>query len=198
MMLRKRGYLAEGSSSISRNDVVDILARQFGNKDKSRDYLEGWVASDNFKLMDVYVGINDLGVTHGKTGNTRSSGQPIIVDRNTKMVARSYKGIGGAAPDFIVLDGQNRVVAARDKNIRGTIKAYVGNKIASEVKKKNEQAKKVFDKIDNTVRDFMNSPTPGVHFGSMKRYVSSGLMTSGEFDRVRTKWRKKFSKQGAR
>lgn len=196
MHLRHRGYLTETKQSISKDDVLDILVRQPGNKDRDRDFLERWVPSVTFHLMDVYVGLNDLGISQGKTGQTVSAGQPIIIDDNVNMVARSFRGIGGTAPDFLVVDGQNRIVAARAKNIRGIIKAYVGDKIISKVKRKNSEAKKIFDEVDQIVRKYSSSSRPGLELDIMKRYVERGLMSSEELASIRAEWKKKYgSKQ---
>jgi len=186
--LRRRMYLNE-SADISSEDVIDILAQQRGNSEREREDIARWVVSKNFKLTTVHVWLPDLGVTAGKTGETRSEGKPIIVDDNVRQVAR-FQGSFGAAPDFLVLDGQNRVIKAREKGHRTEIDAYVGDKIFNRLKEKDKKFGDVFVELQNTIDEYLSGRS-GFALGSLKRAVERGLMTQDELDKLRAKWKAK-------
>lgn len=102
------------------DEVAQVLAAQPGNAGRDAKSLrDKWVTSERFTLTTVHATLPDLGVTAGKTGASRSA-EPIIVDENVQEVARAG-GSYGAAPEFLVLDGQNRVVAARRRGPHTTI-----------------------------------------------------------------------------
>jgi len=187
------GEISEGStgkSSLSKDDVIDILADQFGNEDASREQLKYWVVSNNFRLMDVYVSLNSLGVNHWKKGETRSGNKPIIVDQNVHEVAKPF-GRYGEAPLFMVIDGQNRVVAARKKGMRTKLKAYVGDRIYGKMQDAMRDAERIFSDVDATIDEFMKKDLPGITFGKLKGFVERGLMSKEELDDIRNEWRKK-------
>lgn len=176
-------------ASLSRDDVVQMLLEQPGNREKSAEHLsERWVDSDQFSLTSVHAHLPDLGVSAGKTGQSQTSG-PIIVDNNIRGVAR-YEGNFGGAPDFLVLDGQNRVVAARRKGPRTTLPAYVGNKAISSLRKKDGVFAAGYKNLQSTIDEYLSTPSsPGRLLSRLKEYVRSGILTSDELDNLRTKWR---------
>lgn len=182
------------SSSISRDDVVRVLAEQPGNQDKTPEYLgEKWVVSDHFSLTTVHAHLPDLGITAGKSGESKTTGS-IIVDQNVHQVAR-VEGSFGAAPDFLVLDGQNRVVIARKKGPRATLSAYVGNKILGELKRKDAEYAKEYESLQGDIDAFLNTPSmPGSKLSKLKSYVEKGVLTSEELEDIRKQWRERYKK----
>lgn len=179
------------ASSLTREDVVNVLLEQPGNQGKSAEQLsDRWVASDRFTLTTVHAHLPDLGVTEGKTGESRTGG-PIIVDDNLQGVAR-YGGSFGAAPDFLVLDGQNRVVAARKKGPRTTLPAYVGDKILSALKRKDEEFAAKYKDLQTVIDEYLaTTSSPGRVLTRLKEYVRIGLLTQEELDELRAQWKAK-------
>jgi hypothetical protein len=176
------------ADQITAEEVVDVLARQPGNRGKSREVLESWVVSQVFKLTAVYVALRNLGVSPGKTGQTRSAGQPIIVDENIHGVARPHEEIGGPAPDYLVLDGQNRVVAARGQNPRGTIQAYVGDQIFDQLNKENVRAARELGRVQEAINEYL-SVGGSVRLDRLRTYAKQGLVLPRELDTLREKRR---------
>jgi len=179
----KKNPSAEFPQTIDADEVTAILAAQPGNAGKSAESLrDRWVASETFHLMTIPAGLNSLGVTPGKTGETRSAGLPIIVDANVNMVGRSFGGVGGAAPDFLVLDGQNRVVAARRLGPRALILAYVGDAALHRMQQQVQEAVAIFAEVDEVVAGYLD----GRGFIDILRgFVKRGLMMQEELDALR-------------
>lgn len=178
--------------SLTRNDVARVLADQPGNRNKDIDHLaEKWIASDDFKLTTVHVHLPDLGVTAGKTGQSQSTG-PIIVDENIQSVAR-YEGSFGAAPRFLVLDGQNRVVATRKQGTCATIQAFVGDRVLRKLRQQDDEFQRTCDELLDATDDFLNTPEfPGGKLAVLKEYVRIGFLSQGDLDEIRKQWRDKY------
>jgi len=124
-----------GPYELSGDHVAGILAAQPGNREKrtARQLKAKWVASDRFVLTEIYAMMPQFGVTEGKSGLSASEGLPIIIDKNIQDAAALPNG---TVPPYMVIDGQNRVTAARrhgSKTIK--IQAYVGNLILDKVRK---------------------------------------------------------------
>jgi hypothetical protein len=186
--------LLETAKTVSADYVAGVLSVQLGNKGKSAESLkQKWIVSSEFVLTDLYVHLPDLGVTQGKTGESRTAG-PIIVDSNINQVAR-HLGQYGAAPDFLVLDGQNRVVAAQRKGATTKIQAYVGNKILQSIQSKNKEYEKSVNALKVAVDRYLNTPTtPGAQLRELKLYVQQGFLSQEELDRIRAQWKSKHTK----
>lgn len=185
-------YRLKAASTLSREDVARVLAEQPGNHGKDAEYLsEKWVVSDRFTLTTVHVFLPDLGVTAGKSGESQSSG-PIIVDKNIQQVAR-VEGSFGAAPDFLVLDGQNRVVAARRRGPRTILQAFVGDKILGVLRRKDDAFADRYKDLQGTIDEFLNTPSmPGGLLTELREYVRLGVLTQEELDDLRSQWRAKY------
>ncbi len=177
------------ASSLTREDVVRVLLAQPGNQGKSAEHLsDRWVASDRFTLTTVHAHLPDLGVTEGKTGESHTSG-PIIVDDNLQGVAR-YGGNFGAAPDFLVLDGQNRVVAARRKGPRTMLPAYVGDKVLSALRRKDDDFAEKYKDLQAVIDEYLaTTASPGRLLTRLKEYVRIGLLTQDELSELRAQWK---------
>lgn len=188
----KYDYRFKSASELARTEVVRVLMEQPGNHGKTAEYLsDKWVASDHFLLTTVHVHLPDLGVTAGKTGDSQTSG-PIIVDENIQHVARA-EGSFGAAPDFLVLDGQNRVVAARKKGPRTTIQAFVGDKIISDLRRKDAAYGDNYKDLQALIGQFLDTPSmPGGLLTRLRDYIRVGVLTQEELDDLRKQWRAKY------
>ena len=180
------------ASAISADDVVAVLTEQPGNSGKTSEWLKNhWITSRSFKLTTVHAHLPDLGVTPGKTGESRTPG-PIIVEENFQQIARGGEGLHGAAPDFLVLDGQNRVVRERAKGPRAVLQAYVGDAIFNSLRQKDDLFGKAYRSLENDIQDYLNtSESPGGKLQKLKQYVGQGLMTPTELEALRAQWKKR-------
>jgi len=180
------------ASTISAEDVAKILAAQPGNKGKTWEKLKDhWITSKSFKLVMVHVHLPELGVTAGKTGESQTVG-PIIVEENIQQVARSGGGMHGAAPDFLVLDGQNRVVRERKKGLGAKLQAYVGDTIFSKLRMQDASFSKVAKALQTDIDEYLDTPSmPGSKLTKLKTYVQKGLLSQEELDTLRAEWKRR-------
>jgi hypothetical protein len=120
----------EGAEGVTRDTVRDILRSHPDNAQRSDEQLDELIASENFQRIWVRPEAN-LGVSSKKTGESLAEnlGKPIILDENELgwYRPRSEEGPYGSAPYIIVLDGQNRLIAAR-KSRQEWIPALIGDK----------------------------------------------------------------------
>ncbi len=129
----------------------------------------------------------DLGVTEGKTGRSRSRG-PIVVDSNINQVAR-LQGRYGAAPEFLVLDGQNRVVVARAKGPRTVVEAYVGDRAFEALRRKDDEFTRICTELQETADKYLATPQGAASLVSeLKEYTRKGYMTQSELGEIRQQW----------
>ena len=179
--------------TITKRVVAELLAAQPNNQGKSPEYLaDKWIVSDTFTLTTVFAGLSELGINHGKTGQSRTPHAPIVVDENINQVARA-EGNYGAAPDFLVLDGQNRVVALRNTgDPLAKIQAYVGDVILDKLTTQNERYENKFLEVEAIVDHYLSSESPGRDLAALREYVRRGLLSQERLEHIRDDWRARW------
>ena len=141
-------------AEMTREDVKQILASQPANKGKDAERLAGrWIASDRFVKMTIPV--NSVGIAAPAEGKSVTKG-PIIVDLNINDVGR-YKGMYGAAPVALVIDGKHRLSEAIAKG-EETIEAMVGEKAVSFIEREAESWRAKRDEISKVVSEYASTP----------------------------------------
>lgn len=134
-MYRQAIQVGHGREVMSRDEVAELLSQQYHNRGRAtaEQLKERWVSSPWFVLTDIYPALSELGVSAGKTGQTRSIGQPVVVDRDLQDIAAQNPD--GSWPSFLILDGQNRVVKLRREAPYRLYPAYVGTDILEDVER---------------------------------------------------------------
>jgi hypothetical protein len=169
----------------SRQDVAHALGLQPGNQQRSEAFLsERWVVSDVFVPVTIHAWLPDLGITPGKTGRSRTVG-PIIVDANPLELGR-HEGQYGPAPDFLVLDGQNRLVKARQSGPCAMLDAVVGDAVLDSVLAQERRYAEWCDNLDYLVHRYLGQ-SPGSTFGVLREYARQGLVTQKWLDELRAR-----------
>ena len=127
--------VGNGCPVMSDTEVGDLLAQQHHNlgKTTAKSLKERWVSSPWFILTKIYPAMSEIGVSAGKTGDTRSLGQPLVVDRDLHDIA--VQNPDGSLPRYLVIDGQNRVVRLRRAAPYRLYPAYVGSDILEDVER---------------------------------------------------------------
>jgi hypothetical protein len=125
--------VGDGSVIMTANEVAELLVRQFHNRGKItvEELKKKWVASPWFVRTEIYPAIPEIGVSVGKTGDTYSTGQPLVIDEDLRDVA--VRNPDGSRPRYLVLDGQNRTVRLRQEAPHRPYPAYVGINILDDV-----------------------------------------------------------------
>lgn len=127
--------------SVSGADIGRLLAAQKNNVDARAEGVAGrdaesladrWVASDEFVLMDIPVGMaRPATAPEGPASVTPD--MPIVVDRNKTGAGRVH-GKFGAPADIIIIDGKHRHATAENSG-QATIKAWVGKEAVPLIEK---------------------------------------------------------------
>jgi hypothetical protein len=127
--------VGNGSAGMTRDEVAELLAQQYHNRGRiSTDKLKSqWVASPRFTLTQVYPALSILGTAAGKTGETYSMGEPLVIDQDLRQIA--VHNPDGSWPNYLVLDGQNRLVRLRREAPYRLYPAYVGVSILEDVER---------------------------------------------------------------
>jgi hypothetical protein len=164
---------------ITRDDVIDILAAQPGNREKPRDYLsERWVASDVFSLMTIPLASIGVATVSMPKGSSVTQG-PIIVDVNQTNVPIS-NGMSGPQPKVIVLDGKHRWYEASNRG-EHYIRAFVGEKAKPYIEKSIQDYGAWREEVKESVENFLSSEMPGGHLRKLRH-----LLSPEEVDEIRT------------
>lgn len=177
----EKGNTCQKGSSLSKDDVADLIANQHHNKDKNLDresIQDKWIKSDTFTLMEIPIDIAKP-ASQVKEGDTSKSSGPIVVDKNKTGLGR-HLGMYGAPADFLILDGKHRHNEAV-KAGKKTIQAYVGDKakkdIESIINKRNEEKKELSEHVKKFF-DLSNT-SPG---GSLSKIRT--MLPKEEADRI--------------
>ena len=170
--------------TIDRAQVGQILAAHPGNAEYTAAQLaDRWVVSPSFRLMRLHAWLPDLGVTPGKSGRSITTG-PIIVDENLHGIGM-YPGAEGPAPDFAVLDGQNRVVAARRGGPCAVLDAWVGEAIFDRLSEKERRFETQCAELARNVDLYLTAQSPGGALERLRTFVGKGLLSQDRLTYLR-------------
>jgi hypothetical protein len=130
--------VGRGDAIMTADEVADLLAIQYHNRGKTtaEELRRRWIASPWFVRTEIYPALPEIGVTAGKTGETYSVGQPLVVDEDLRSVA--VQNPDGSLPRYLVLDGQNRTVKLRNESPYRRYPAYVGINILDDIERANQ------------------------------------------------------------
>lgn len=166
--------------TLTRNDVVDILASQPNNKGKDKARLgDRWVASQNFTRMEIPI--DAVGIASPAKGKSQTTG-PIIVDKNIAEVGR-FEGQYGAPPDVLVIDGKHRISEAKARGEK-TIEAFVGDSVVPQMREKIESFHSNENAVNEAISAYKANPD-----GSTLRALRA-LLPKAEVEKIRSESRR--------
>lgn len=127
--------VGHGAPVMTADEVAELLAQQYHNRGRiSVDKLKSqWIVSPRFVLTKIYPAVSVVGTAAGKTGETYSMGEPLVIDQDLRQIA--VHNPDGSWPNYLVLDGQNRLVRLRREAPYRLYPAYIGVAILEDVER---------------------------------------------------------------